>query len=131
MKSAFKNGDVWDDEPLGVEGDEGRSQVPKVTKEFKNTLIGNKGKLSGKDLREILDVGKKDREGGCSGEKRSLKSGCANSQFKFRHFGNCKPKSQKYAAGIKSGFSSLSLAKKHTSDLRRVPSCDILKSLRS
>ncbi|CAI2387405.1 unnamed protein product [Moneuplotes crassus] len=125
MKSSSSDQDVWADECQILCEDECTPQIPKGTKQFCNTLKSNKGKANKADFErmDVLDfpsrgprnVAKSSRPG-----SRVLKT-----LFKFNHLKYSKPKSQSYGCAL-----SFSPDKMQCTQLRKIPSSDILKSLR-
>ncbi|CAI2384312.1 unnamed protein product [Moneuplotes crassus] len=126
MKSFSSNQDIWADEDQLLSEDECSPQIPNVTKQFCNTLKSNKGKANKADFeveQESLSNIDWPREGG----KYTLRSvSCVpKSQFKIRNHRRAKLKSQNYGCIL-----SFSPVKMQSKLLRRIPSSDILKSLR-
>ncbi|CAI2384218.1 unnamed protein product [Moneuplotes crassus] len=127
MKSFSSNQDIWADEDQLLSEEECSPQIPKATKQFRNTLKSNKGKANKADF-EVQQESTSNIDCPRETGKYTLRSvSCVpKSQFKISNPRYTKPKSQNYGCIL-----SFSPAKVQSKLLRRIPSSDILKSLRS
>ncbi|CAI2385778.1 unnamed protein product [Moneuplotes crassus] len=126
MKSFSSNQDIWADEDQLLSEDECSPQIPKTTKQFCNTLKSNKGKVNKADF-EIVGEHAYHSKRLCEKESLRFPAPClSKSLFKLSHPRYSKSKSQNH--GCTPSFSS---SRMQPTQLRRIPSSDILKNLRA
>ncbi|CAI2385062.1 unnamed protein product [Moneuplotes crassus] len=126
MKCFSSNQDIWADEDQLLSEDECSPQIPKITKQFRNTLKSNKGKANKADF-EIVKEHAYHSERLCEKEGFRFSAPClSKSLFKFSNPRHSKQKSQNYGC-----TPSFSTSRMQSTQLRRIPSSDILKSLKA
>ncbi|CAI2385838.1 unnamed protein product [Moneuplotes crassus] len=126
MKSFSSNQDIWADEDQLLSEDECSPQIPKITKQFCNTLKNNKGKANKADFERVKEHTYQSKRS-CEKEGLRFPAPClSKSLFKLSHARHSKSKSQNYGCTL-----SFSSSRMQPTQLRRIPSSDILKSLRA
>ncbi|CAI2378317.1 unnamed protein product [Moneuplotes crassus] len=120
---------IWDDELQVLKDDDCSPQVPKVTKQFSNTLRENKGSINKADL-ECFCLNTNQFEAAIDVEDRSeIVYNKEKAQVELKSTKHKRVKSQNYVSTSVPNSATITLSKMKPALLRRIPSSEIMRSL--
>ncbi|CAI2362129.1 unnamed protein product [Moneuplotes crassus] len=122
--------DIWDDERQIIEDDDCSPQLPKMTKQFSNTLKNNKGKANKDDFKPVIWNTSPEGYAFEPIHHVHIAQGTKNDEIRIKYRQRCnRTKPRTYDLSLSQKWACCTIGKKANKSLRRIPSSDILRNL--